>query len=189
VFLVDAREEARHVFERDDRDVEGVTEPDKAGQLVGRIDVQTAGHHFRLVGDDSHRIAVHPGKPDNDVPGKPLVDLHEIAFVDDAQDDFPDVVHLRPFHRHHVDELFIPTVVFHRLSPRRLLPVVLRQETQEAAHHLQRFLFGRRRKMGVAADGGMDPGTAQIFGGNFLAGHGLDHFRAGNEHLARFFQP
>ena len=41
VFLRRSRQEARHVDERNDRDVEGVAEADETGSLHRRINIQT----------------------------------------------------------------------------------------------------------------------------------------------------
>ena len=48
MLLVDARRKPG-VDQRDDRDVEAVAEADEARRLVGRVDVQDAGQHFRLL--------------------------------------------------------------------------------------------------------------------------------------------
>jgi hypothetical protein len=57
IFLCGARQEARHVDEGHDRDVEGVAEADKARGLARGIRVEHAGQHHRLVGDEAHRAA------------------------------------------------------------------------------------------------------------------------------------
>jgi hypothetical protein len=67
--LLGARHEARHVHQGDQGDPEGVAEPHEPGRLARRIDVEDAGQHLRLVGDDAHRLAVHAGEPTDDVLG------------------------------------------------------------------------------------------------------------------------
>ncbi len=59
VLLGDAGQEAGDVFKGDERDVEGVTEPDEPGSLDRGVDVEDAGQHRGLVGDDPDRLR-HP---------------------------------------------------------------------------------------------------------------------------------
>src|SRR5690606_29019945 len=94
VLLVHAREKPGHVDEREERDVEGVTEPDETRRLLGSGDVEGAGEHGGLVGDDSDAVAVETAQPDHDVLGPVLVDLEELAFVEDRLDDVLHVVGL-----------------------------------------------------------------------------------------------
>jgi hypothetical protein len=69
VFLRGARHEARDIDEGDDRNVEGVAEADEAGGLDRGLDVQAAGQHQRLVGDDADRMTIHAAEADDDVLG------------------------------------------------------------------------------------------------------------------------
>ena len=62
IFLVGARQEARHVDEGDDRDVEAVAEAHEARGLARGVDVEHAGQHHRLIGDDADGAAVDAGE-------------------------------------------------------------------------------------------------------------------------------
>jgi hypothetical protein len=53
VFLRGARQEARHVDEGDDRDVEAVAEAHEARALARGVGIEHAGERQRLVGDDA----------------------------------------------------------------------------------------------------------------------------------------
>ena len=55
VFLRRAGEEARHIFERDERDVEGVAETNEPRGLHRSIDVETSGENGRLIRDETDR--------------------------------------------------------------------------------------------------------------------------------------
>ena len=70
MFLRGARHEARHVDEGDDRDVEGVAEAHEARGLARGVDVQHAGQHLRLVGDEADRAAVDAAEAGDDVLGE-----------------------------------------------------------------------------------------------------------------------
>src|SRR4029079_14891509 len=52
VLLLDAREEARYVDERDQRPVEAIAGPDEPRRLRRGVDVQGAGEHRRLLRHD-----------------------------------------------------------------------------------------------------------------------------------------
>ena len=84
--LLGAREEAGHVAERDQRDVEGVAGADEAAGLAARVDVEHAGELIRLVADDPDAVAVQTREAADDVARVVLVDLEELAVVDDQPD-------------------------------------------------------------------------------------------------------
>ena len=92
VLLVDAGQEAGHVNERDEREVEGVAGSDEPGGLLGGLDVEHPGEHHGLVADHSDRPAIEAGEAAHDVPGPGRVVLHELALVDDGGDDLAHVV-------------------------------------------------------------------------------------------------
>ena len=77
-------QEARHVDERDERDVEGVAGAHEARGLDRRVDVEHAGERLRLVADDADGVAAEPREAADDVLGEALVHLEELAVVDDA---------------------------------------------------------------------------------------------------------
>src|SRR3546814_8662843 len=81
-----AGQEARHVDEGDDGDVEAVAEPHEAPGLLRAVDVEAPRQHHRLVGDDADGRALHAGEADDDVAGIARLDLEEVALVDDLQD-------------------------------------------------------------------------------------------------------
>ena len=70
VFLGSAREKAGNVDKGQQGNIESVAGSDKSGCLVAGVHVETAGHDIGLVGDDTHRFAVDPGKSGNKVGGK-----------------------------------------------------------------------------------------------------------------------
>ena len=65
--LLDAGQEARHVDQGHQRDVEDVAEADEARALVGRVDVERAGLLHRLVGDDADHDALDAREADDEV--------------------------------------------------------------------------------------------------------------------------
>ena len=83
VLLADARQEARHVDERDERDVEAIAGPDEPRCLRRRVDVERAGQDRRLLGDDADAPSAETREADDDVLGLARLDLEERAVVDD----------------------------------------------------------------------------------------------------------
>ena len=79
VLLADAGQEAGHVDERDQRDVEAVAGPDEARGLRRCVDVERAGQDGRLLRDDADAAAAEPGEADDDVRGPARLDLEELA--------------------------------------------------------------------------------------------------------------
>src|SRR5436309_6663127 len=58
VLLFHAGKETGHVDEREERDVEAVAEPDEAGRLGRRVDVQGSREDLRLIPDDANGPAL-----------------------------------------------------------------------------------------------------------------------------------
>src|SRR5206468_3585231 len=83
VLLLDAGHEAGDVLEGDEGDVEGVAEADEARALDAGVDVEDSGEEGGLVPYDADGPACHAGEAYDDVAGVVLVDLEEVAVVDD----------------------------------------------------------------------------------------------------------
>jgi hypothetical protein len=66
---------------RQDRDVEGVAEAHEPRRLLGGIDVEAAGQHHRLVGDDADSRAVEADEAAEMFLAWSFLDLEEIALV------------------------------------------------------------------------------------------------------------
>ena len=94
VLLVGAGQEAGHVDERDERDVERVARAHEPRRLLRRVDVERAREHLRLVADDADDVAVDAREAAHDVHRPERVDLEEVAVVDDLGDHLLHVVRL-----------------------------------------------------------------------------------------------
>ncbi len=182
VFLVDAGQVAGKIYECYKRDAEGVAEPDEPRRLVGRIDVEDACEHQRLVGDDPHRLAPDPGEAHDQVGSPPLVDLEEVGIVSDGPYDLPDVVgKLRAFG----DYLLDVVLELGRLGGEGvgLLPVVPWDVGEKLLDLAEALLLALREEVGVAGHLGVDLRSAQLLHADLLAEDGLDYLGAGDEHL------
>ena len=94
MLLLDTREEVWDVNEGDQRDVEGVTEPDPAGALHGGVDVKHSRGVVGLVGDEGYGAAVHAAEAHHHVRGKVRHDLKELFVVNNLVNHILDVVGL-----------------------------------------------------------------------------------------------
>jgi hypothetical protein len=90
--LAAAGQEAGRVHEHDERQAEEVARAHEARALLGRVGVEHAAQVRRLVGDDPHRTPVQAGEAADEVAGPARCDLEQLAGVDQARDDRPDVV-------------------------------------------------------------------------------------------------
>src|SRR5689334_2582071 len=94
VLLIDPRQEPGNIHESQDRDVESVTEPDKACGLDGGINVESSGVNLRLIRNDPNRVSVESGEANDDVLGPERLYLEQFASINDPGYDISDVVRL-----------------------------------------------------------------------------------------------
>nr|AAY82838.1 predicted acetyl-CoA carboxylase [uncultured bacterium MedeBAC46A06] len=185
-FLRQTRHETRHIDKRHQRDVEGVTEPDKPRRLARGVDIKTPGQHHRLVPDNPDRAAVNPPEADNDVGGKGLVDLEKLGIIDNLQNHLAHVIGgigIVRDDRIEDSRRAVDRVMAGHHGCR--LTVRQRQigDQRAGAHqHLDVILEGTMRHARSAA---VHLGPAKLLGGEILMRHCLHHVRAGDEHVAR----
>ena len=186
VFLSGARQEARYVDERHDRNIERVAEPYEAGRFARGVDVEHAGQELRLVRDDADALSVEPGETGHDVRRELGLAFEKVAVVDDAPDYVQHVIGFVRIVRNDVVEHVVQPVdrvsAVHRGS---VLHVVRRQEAEQLAQRGDALLFVFGDEMGYAALGRMDRRASELLLTHFLSGDGLDDFRSGHEHVAR----
>ena len=72
--------------------LKAVAEAHEARRLAAGVGIEHAGQHHRLVGDEADGAALDAAEAGDDVLGKVRLDLEEIAFVGDLQDQLLDVV-------------------------------------------------------------------------------------------------
>ena len=130
VLLSNTWHEARHVHQRQQRNVEGVAETDELASLVGGVNVQHTRHHVRLVSNHAHSASNESAEADDQVLGVARLNLKEITMVYKAANDFADVIALLAFHGNNIPQLRIWLNNFVRINDRWLFRVVLGQEAQ-----------------------------------------------------------
>ena len=130
VLLSNAWHEARHVHQRQQRNIESVAETDELAALVGGVNVQHTRHHVRLVGNHTHGASNESTETDHQVLGVASLHLKEITMIYKAANDFANVIALLAFHGNNVPKLGIWLNNFVRINDRWLFRVVLGQEAQ-----------------------------------------------------------
>ena len=185
VLLVHTRQEARHIYQVHQREIEGVAEADETCCLIRSIHIQAAGHHIGLVGNDAYAAAVKAGKAGDDIGSEMLMHFVELAVIHDAADDILHIVRSIRVVRHHAVQRLILTIrVIASINNRSILHVVAGQEGQEVANLLDAVVLVLSCEMSHAAAAVVGHSAAQSLRGDFLSGDGLDDRRAGDEHLA-----
>ncbi len=179
-----AGQEARDVDERDDREPERVARAHEARRLDRRVDVEHAGERLRLVADDADGMAAEAGEAADDVLRVALVDLHEVAVVDDMADDRLDVVGLRRRVRDDRVELGRAAVAgVVGAHDRHGLEVVLRQEREQVAGLVAERVLVVGDEVGDARALRVRVGAAEVLERDLLAGDRAHDLGPGDEHV------
>ena len=170
VLLNGARHIARHIDEGNEGDVEGVAEPYESSGLRGCVDVEQACEMVGLLGDEADGPPVKPGKPYDDVSSVHSMHFHEVAVVDDLQQDVHHVVGLVGVVRHRVEESAVLSIgVVLRAPARRFLHVILRQEAKQPTDLLYALMLRFPYELANAALGRVRLRTAKFVVGNDFA--------------------
>ena len=104
MLLVNARQEARHIEQNNERDIETVAEAYEARCLVRGVDVERACEVVGLVGHKAYGTSGEATETDYDILGKLRLYLKEILLVADGFDDVLNVIRHVGISRYHVVE-------------------------------------------------------------------------------------
>ena len=188
IFLVGAGQEAGHVNEGHERNVEAVAEADEARGLARGVAVKYPCQHQGLIGDNADGAPLDAGEADHDVSGEGRLDLEEVAFVHDLMDQLLDVVRLvRIVRDQRIEGVFaaVPRIARGELRHARF---VTRWEKVHQPAHLQ-------QRLDVVVIGAVGDGRlrrvhdcpAKLLCRHLLLGNRLHHVRAGDEHVGGVF--
>ena len=92
--LVSTWQETGHINEGDHRNIEGIAGTHKSCCLFRSINVEAACKLHRLVGNDTHDVALDAAKPDHDVGSEKCLDFEEVAIVHHVFNDGTNVIGL-----------------------------------------------------------------------------------------------
>ena len=188
VLLLGPRQKARHIHQSEQRDVESVAGTDEPGRLVRGVDIQAAGQHLGLVRDDTHAPSVQTDKAGEDVLGIVRLALEKFMPVGQGENDPLHIIGpVGVIGNHLVQGRILAVGVILGWVFRRWLQVILGQITQQSLDSGEASLLRTVYKVGHAADAVVGLCTPQPLPRHHLSSHGLDHVRAGDEHLADVF--
>ena len=178
-------QEAGHVAEREDRDVERVAGADEPSGLLRGVDVEHAGELVGLVADDPDAVAVQAREPADDVARVVLVDLEELAVVDDVADDVAHVVGLVRAVGDDVVQLRVLSAAGRRWAGTRggVSRLFWGRKRQQVARVLEAGVLVVGGEVGDARLGVVRHRPAQRLEVDLLASDRLDHVGAGDEHV------
>ncbi|MNV14846.1 hypothetical protein D3C71_1055430 [compost metagenome] len=184
IFLRRSRQETRHIHQRQQRNVEGIAEAHETGGLARGVDIEAAGQHHRLVGDNPHRLAFKADEAGDNIAGKGFLQFEEVSLIGQRVDQFLHVVgFVGAVGDQRIETCFQPRRIVMKRPDRRFFAIVERQEIEQQPHMFQRLdvVF-----ISAVSDGGfsrMGGGTAKLFRCDDLVRHGLHHIRPGHEHV------
>ena len=92
--LVGSWEEAWHIGEGDEGDLEGITEADEASSLDRGVDIEATSQDLRLVGHDADGATLDLSEASDHVLGVCGHDLVEVVAIADTLDDVEHIVRL-----------------------------------------------------------------------------------------------
>ena len=94
MLLLNPGHKSRHIFKRNQRNIERIAETHESRTLHAGVDVQHSGEKRRLIRHHPNRPPGHASKPNHNVPRKVLLHLEEISIVHHARDHIDHVVRL-----------------------------------------------------------------------------------------------
>ena len=125
VLLLGSAEETRDIDKSDNRDIEGITEADKASSLARCVTIQDTCENLRLICDNADRTAIHPGKARNHVPCPALMYLKEATVISHTRDDIVHIIWFLRILRHDgIQRVIVSVCRVLSLHSRRLLTIV-----------------------------------------------------------------
>ena len=182
MFLVDARQIARHIFQRDNRNIERIAETDKTCSFIGTVAIQYTCQHHRLISNETDSFTTHAAKTDHNVGCPQLLYFQEVGIIHDTFDNVTNIVRLFRICRNHIFDVHYRSG-FLRLYHFCTFLVIPRDKTNQTFNLLETLLLALCVEMSITGCFRMDTCTTQVFHRNIFAQHGLDHIRTCNKHL------
>ena len=187
-FLCHARHKARHIHQRDKRNIKGITKTHKTGSLARGIDIQTPCQNHRLISDNTNGLPIHTCQTAQDIGRKILVNFKEILLID----------HLGNHSAHIIGHIRIirDNIIQHRRGSigcictkqfGRGFAIGKRQEAEQPSGLHQHIQIIGKSTMCHTRFFGMLAGTAQFFCCQIFMGDRLYHIRPGHKHIGRAF--
>ena len=142
VFLTCTWEEARYIYQCNQRNIEGVAETNETSTLTRSVTIQYTCQIFRLVGNDTYRLTIETGKTNDDVLCIILLNFKEFAIIYDSTNYFIHIVRLvRAVRNNFVQRVFQTVDWICTIQIRSFFQIVLWNVAQQLADKCQTFFF------------------------------------------------
>ena len=176
-----------HVVQEHERDVERVAQPHEPRGLVGRVHVERAAEHHRLVRDDADRLTADACQTRDEVLRPLRLHPEHVAVVDDRVHDFAHVVRAPGRGRHDVVQLLGPPVdgIGRRRAPADARGCAAGRTTGTSRTTRRHSSSSADLEIGDARDLGVHRGAAHLLLGHVLADRGLHEMAAAERHRRR----
>ena len=178
-FGLAADDEAGHVGEEDERNVEAVAEADELCALVAAVGRERAGAEHRVAGDDADGPAADAGEGRDHFAAEAGLEFEHFAAVDDALDHAVHVVGALAARRHEVGQAGVGLRLV-IIGGRREFPAVGRHVGEEILDQVDGFFLGVGGLVDLAGAVEVYVDAAELLQRDSLAGGDLDHAGAGD---------
>ena len=188
ILLCRAGHEAGHIDKRQHRDIEGITETDKAGSLFRCINIQTTGQHHRLVGNHTHGRPFDADKTNHQVGCIVGLQLKKVTLVRHFYNQLFHVVGLiRVIGNQRIQRCFGSICRVFRWPDRWFLLIVGWQECDKTAQLDKGLHIIFKRQVRHAGFGRMGDCPSELLRGDRLMGHGFHYLGTGHKHIGAVF--
>ena len=177
-----ADDEAGHVLEEDEGDVEGFAEADELGSLVAGFGSERAGVEHGVAGEDADGSAADAGERGDQGAPEAGFEFEHSAVVDDSGDHAVHVVGALAAGGDEFGELRVGLGVVVTIELGRCLPAVVGEVGEERFEQGDRLVFGFGDLIDLAGTIEVDVDPAQVLQRDSLAGGDFNYSRTGHRH-------
>ena len=184
VLLSGTGQEAGNIHQRKQRNTECIAGADKAGSLIGAVDIHAAGHGLGLVGNNTNGAAVEAGEAGNHIGGIHSHVVHVLAAIGDGLDDFVHIIRFIGVIGNDGIQLIGNTIGIITIEDGGSgIEIIGGQIAEQTTDLIDAVGVIGSHEVRHAADAVVGHSAAQFFGIDLFAGNGFDYIGAGDEHL------
>ena len=188
MLLRHARQEARYIFEGNQRNVEAVAKTDETCSLIGSVYIQHTSQISRLVGYNSYRTTIQTGEANHNILCKMGHHFKEILVIHNRLYYILNVIrNVRVFRNHSLKLFCLTSGIIRTRNKRSILHIIGRQEAEQFAYGQHGFFFSVTHEVSNATLTAMCIGSTQLFLVHFFMRNRFHYIRPCDEHMAFLF--
>ena len=184
VLLTCTWQESWYVYERYDRNIEGIAETNEAGCLAASVYIEYTCVSCWLVGYDTNALTIEAGETCNDVLGELRLNFEELSVIGYSTNHLIHIVclvwivwdNLVQSIVHAVDRVCA-------LYAWSLFCIVARDVREQAFDHLDSLFLSLSSEVGYTTLGCVNRCTTEVLCIDVLTSYGLDNLRTSQEHI------